>query len=182
MYPIHCVHLPYLRVMEDYIGIGCLCLSGILAIATPLHYPFAFLPRDREEYVRAFHHKRIYIGPSISLFAILISSWVLVLSIFQVEYHTAILIVGSVYVYIVILYSLVDEYSTPSMAGYFILNLILTMSLYNTKYTLSELYMYGVILEIFVYLALNIHTGIVSWNQTFQWYIWYAGTLGGLLR
>lgn len=168
----------------DYFGIFLVCFSGALAIATPLTTePMMFMPNEREDYVIKFRRANILFGPSASTFAILMLSWNLFLPMFGIVEHTAIAIIGSVYLYILIVYSLVDPPSTPAISLFLTLNLIVTMVFYNPAIGNEHYTMIGLsLLSMFIGFSWELHWDLQPWKQNLQWYVWYACTFGGSVR
>lgn len=170
------------RMISDHFGILGVCIAGILAIATPLAEPMWFMPNERERYVRIFRNANIILGPSASVFAILLLFWNLVLPLLGIPYHQAIAIIGSVYLYILMVYSLVDEHCTPSMSVFLCTNLIATMVFYSSNHTFDNYVATELLLISFIGMCWNLHLRKHPLKQNVQWYMWYAGTFGGTFR
>ena len=158
------------------------CIACILAIFVPLYDCFYFMPNERTEYMREFHRRGLYYGPSICLFIILISFWNLVLSLFEVSIHISGIIIGSVYLYFVMMYSVVDSASTPPMVMYFTLNMLITIGMYDVHSSYNSSLTFVFFLVVFNVITHSIHMNFMPMKKHIQWYIWYAGTMGGMLR
>jgi hypothetical protein len=158
------------------------CIACTLAISVPLYDCFLFVPNERNQYMRKFHRKGLFYGPSICVFMFLISFWNLVLPFFDISIHMSSIIIGSVYLYIVMLYSIVDEASTPAMVVYFIFNMLITIGMYDVHSSYNRSLAFIFILVLFGELAYSIHMNFMPLKKHAQWYMWYAGTMGGMLR
>ena len=170
-----------MEVLQHY-EIIYVALAGLFAVFTPLYEPMLFMPADRIKYERVFHTLKIYIGPTAALFGIMFMFWLVVLPLFQVSSYNAVIIIGSLYIYLLLLYSIVDEKCTPALSGYLSLNFVLTLVFYRTYPTYEEQLNNTIILLMFIivaYISQLIHH---SFTQNLQWYLWYAGTMGGMLR
>lgn len=170
------------RFITDNIGIFLICMSGILAILTPIINPMWFIPSDRQRYMRTFRNANILIGPSACVFVILLLSWELILSALFIPHYQAIPIIGSVYLYILIIYSFADENSSPSMSAFLTINLITIVILYDMKITIEHKYLISLALFITILTSWKLHWRNHSITQNIQWYMWYAGTFGATLR
>lgn len=169
----------------DHFSVFLVCISGLLAIATPLAGPTWFMPNECEIYVRTFRNKGIIIGPSAAVFAILFLFWTLVLPLLGIPEHHAISIIGSVYVYILMLYSLVDDRYTLAMSLFLTTNITTIITFYPTNNNPTNYITTGFLLVlciVFVSMCWKFHLSKHSLAQNVQWYMWYAGTFGGTLR
>lgn len=171
----------YINISDQY-GIFLVCVSGLLAIATPLYEPLNFMQAARNAYMRKFHRNGFYLGPTMCTFVILVYFWNIVLPAFDIAIHNACAMIGAVYVYILMLYSIVDEKSTMCMSAYLTLNMVTVLALYNKDPTTEEYITNVVLFSVFVYLSNIIYLSVAPWEQNLQWHIWYSGTLGGVLR
>ena len=169
-----------INVIYDNYSIFLVCVSGLLAIATPLAEPMWFMPNERKRYVRTFRNEGIIIGPSAFVFMILVLFWNIVLPLLSIPNYQAIPIIGSVYVYILMIYGLMDEPCTPPITFFLITNIITTMIIYPLTY---EHYIIAEFLLVMLgVMCWKLHLSKHSLKQNIQWYIWYAGTFGGTLR
>ena len=168
--------------ISDNFGLFLICVSGILAIMTPLAKPMWFMPHERDTYLQIFRNANIILTPSIYVFTILILFWNLILPILNISKRHAIEIIGSVYLYILMVYSLVDNTCTPGMSIFLSTNILVIMILYNTDHTTVDYQNVILLLTIFIGLCWYLHLRKHSLTQNIQWYMWYAGTFGGTLR
>jgi hypothetical protein len=157
-------------------------ISGLLAIMTPVMEPMWFMPNERERYVRTFRNANVIFGPSATVFAILLLFWNLVLPPLGIPDYQAVSIIGNVYLYILMVYSLVDDLCTPSISLFLTSNIITTIAFYNTDNTPDNYIITVILLIAFIALCWRLHLSKHSLKQNIQWYMWYAGTFGSTLR
>lgn len=156
--------------------------AGILAVFTPIYDPLLLIKYDRLRYMRQMRSNNFYIGPTVTLFTIMVLFWNTLLPFFQLHIQSAIVIIGSIYLYLLLLYSIIDEMSTSALSAYFIVNLMITISFYRDTISEDNFVINIFLLFIFNYLSYVVYMKPMGLQQSLRWYIWYAGTMAGTLR
>lgn len=157
-------------------------ITGFLAFIIVINFPDKFSDFGRHQYFRYFRQHNIVVGPSLLVFITFVLLWNTILPVFNINTDGMILIAAAVYLFFIFIYSIVDSYSTYGLIVYFTLLLITNTITYSPTITFT-----GCITGLFwlftcLFVINDLHLNELSWDQHLEWYIWYAGTIGGILR
>lgn len=157
-------------------------VTGVLAFLLIINFPDKFTDFGRHQYFMYFRQNNIVLGPTILVFISFVLLWNTILPVFNVSIDLMILITASVYSFFIFVYSIVDSSSTHGLIIYFTILLITNTITYSPTISFT-----GCIAGLFwlftcLFIINDIHFNRLSLQQHLEWYIWYAGTSGGILR
>lgn len=156
-------------------------VSGFLGIITPMYVNF-HPDSTRRKYMKEMMSKGFLLSPSIGLFVCLWMFSLVLFPLFELPTNAVALIVGCVYIYIVLMYSVVDEKSTLGMSMYFTYNLCLICQTYsqypNTESVITSFGLLLLFASLTTYICMN--TSTIELHS--YWFMWYSATISGVCR
>jgi len=156
-------------------------VCGILGIITPIYISF-HQGDNQVRYFNELRQKGFLLSPSIGLFVFLWMFWISILPLFGLNANDVALLIGCIYLYIVLLYSVVDDRSTFGVSLYFTYNLCIVCQTYSKNPSVDMMFASFGCLLLFTTFTVFIIMNTSTIQQHLKWFIWYSATISGLCR